>query len=310
MPTGHSPQWSYRSTDGYSSSNPNTPAIASTTPAGGNSSQLDSTGHSVEHTNPPPAMLSQQAALSPQGPMENELKKQASVSSLRDALLSAPNSVPQQQYSAYSPRVPGGQPSPMTPSTAFPHTPDASTPAGGSTIMSPHMQHRYDDKGDSQLPPESELINSFATHGTEEEGRPLRVSPFQVESILGIRNDKPIDYDSNLEGTDSVDGDERGAVLSPGCVTHGAEPTDDNDSQHRNQNSKSNSDSKGSVHKDDSLTMTSNSEGCGLLQVCPDVKHASVRIFCELKLCVYTVHILQTVKNKGANPNLHLSLYS
>ena len=86
--------------------------------------------------------------------------------------------------------------------------------------MSPHIQQCYDEKNDSQLPTESELINSFAQHGAEEEARPMRVSPFQVESILGIRNDKPIDLEANLGDVNSVDNQERSTVLSPQDVVH------------------------------------------------------------------------------------------
>ena len=81
--------------------------------------------------------------------------------------------------------------------------------------MSPHIQQCYDDKNDGQLPTESELINSFAQHSTDDESRAMRVSPFQVESILGIRNDKPIDLEANLGDANSVDSQERSNVLSP-----------------------------------------------------------------------------------------------
>ena len=81
--------------------------------------------------------------------------------------------------------------------------------------MSPHLQQRYDDKQESQLPStESELIHSLAQHSTEDESRPVRVSPFQVESILGIRNDKPIELDS-LRDVNSVGGQESNSMMSP-----------------------------------------------------------------------------------------------
>ena len=163
--------------------------------------------------------------MSPQGHFDNELKKQPSVSSLRDALLSTPNSSTQQQYTPFSPQMPGGNPSPMTPTTNFPHTPDASTPAGGSSIMSPHMQQRFDDKHVSS---ESELINSFVHHDSETEGRSLRVSPFQVESILGI-HDEPVGLDANPRETNSVGSQDRHAVLSPeGIVQDCAQPSHEN----------------------------------------------------------------------------------
>ena len=268
IPSGHSPQWSYHGTDGYSSSTPNTPAqqLAPATPGSGNS-QLDPAGHSVEQaTNPPPSLLSQQTALSPRGPLDSELKKQASVSSLRDALLSTPNSGSQQQYSAYSPQVPGGHSSPMTPSATFPHTPDASTPTGGTTIMSPHVQPHYEEKSDGHIPAEPELINSFAHNTAEEESRPLRVSPFQVESILGIRNDKPIDYDSNMEGVNSVDSQDRN---SPDGPVHVSESDRNTSVQHGSGKKRKAIDAKASssLSKVDPLTISTHPEDCSILQV-------------------------------------------
>ena len=209
--TSPSPQWSYRGTESYSSSTPNTPGQPQAATAA-DSPQLDTVSQSMEQ----PALLAQQQAMSPHAhSFDNELKKQPSVSSLRDALLSTPSSVSQQQYTSYSPRVPGGHPSPMTPTTNFPHTPDASTPAGGSSIMSPHLQQRYEDKNDTQMPSESELINSLAQHNADDEGRPMRVSPFQVESILGIRNDKPIELEANLRDVNSVSSQEGSSMMSP-----------------------------------------------------------------------------------------------
>ena len=71
--------------------------------------------------------------------------------------------------------------------------------------MSPHLQH------ESQLPPsESELIHSLAQRNTEGDNRLVRVSPFQVESILGIRDDKPIDLEIN-----SVGGQDGNSMMSP-----------------------------------------------------------------------------------------------
>ena len=259
-----SPQWPYRGADGYSSSTPNTPAqLGPTTPASGNS-QLDPSSHSGEPANAQPSLLPQQPALSPHGSLDTELKKQTSVSSLRDALLSTPNSASQQQYSAYSPRVPGGHPSPMTPSANFPHTPDASTPTGGST-MSPHVQQHYEDRSDGQLPAESELINSFGPHNSEEEGRPLRVSPFQVESILGIQNDKPIDYDANFVEANSVDGQERNPVVSPKRTVQDHKAN----VRRRSENSSKPNDAQPSpsLSKVDSLPVSSHSEDADAFQV-------------------------------------------
>lgn len=175
------------------------------------------------------ALLAHPQALSPHTHFDNELKKQPSVSSLRDALLSTPISASQQQYAPYSPHVAGGHSSPMTPSTNFPHTPDASTPAGGSSIMSPHLQQHYDDKDDSQLPSESDIINSFAQQSTEEGGRPMRVSPFQVESILGIRNDKPIEVEANIGEGKSVNSQRGDSMLSPqDKIPDGSQPSHSN----------------------------------------------------------------------------------
>ena len=185
-------------------------------------------------------MLSQQQAMSPHGSFDNELKKQTSVSSLRDALLSTPNSGSQQQYAPYSPRITGGHPSPLTPSTNFPHTPDASTPAGGSSIMSPHMQQRYEEKSENNIVAESGIMNSFTQHGAGEDSQSLRVSPFQVESILGIHNDKPIEQqvDTNLGEVDSVHSQDRSAILSPdGNIHDDSQPGHKNNVHAGNENS-------------------------------------------------------------------------
>ena len=219
--SGQSPQWSFQG-DNYSSSTPNTPGQQQTT-ASAESSQLDPSSQSMEQQL---GLISQQqgggaaaqSISSPQPHFDNDLKKQPSISSLRDALLSTPISsasqqITPQQYTSYSPRVPGGHPSPMTPTANFPHTPDASTPAG-SSIMSPRLQQHYEEKPDSQLPSESALINSLAQPSAEEEGRPARVSPYQVESILGIRNDKPLVEDSRLMDVSSPSG-EGNSMMSP-----------------------------------------------------------------------------------------------
>ena len=177
--------------------------------------------------------------MSPCGQYDNELKKQPSVSSLRDALLSTTNSGSQQQYAPYSPRIPGGHPSPMTPSTNFPHTPDASTPAGGSSIMSPHMQPRFEDKNDGHISTDSEIMNSFTQPIAEEDSRSLRVSPFQVESILGIHNDKPIEQqmDANLGEVNSVNTRKRNTILSPDGIIHeSSEPAHENNMHAVNKN--------------------------------------------------------------------------
>jgi hypothetical protein len=266
IPSGHSPQWSYRGADGYSSSTPNTPAqLAPGTPA--SCPQLDSAGHTVEQAaNTQPSQLSQPTALSPRGPLDGELKKPPSVSSLRDALLSTPNSAPQPHYSAYSPQVPGGHSSPLTPSANFPHTPDASTPTGGSTVMSPHMQPHYDEKSDGNIPAEPELINSFAHNAAEEDGGPLRVSPFQVESILGIRNDKPIG--PIMDEVDSVDSQDRNAVM-PERAVHGSESDCKTNVRHGSEKKSKANDAQpsSSLSKVDSLPVSTHSDDCDILQV-------------------------------------------
>ncbi len=214
--------WSYHSSDGYPSGGPSTPGIpqqprtpqpqqtpsqpqtpqpASSTGGGGTASQMY-------------RQQSQQSVgvMSPQTPYSSsELQKQPSVSSLRDALLGpTPSSASQPpQYGSYnSSRVPPpgpemmNQPSPMTPTANLPHTPDASTPAGGSSILSPPLKPpSYGDRQDSQFT-ESELLQTFSQRSAEATRTasevtlgpaPARVSPFQVEKILGIKNDKPVD---------------------------------------------------------------------------------------------------------------------
>jgi hypothetical protein len=103
--------------------------------------------------------------------------------------------------------------------------------------MSPRVQQHYEDKNDSQLSAETELMNSFSQHTAEDGGRPLRVSPFQVESILGIRNDKPIEFEENLGNVNSVDSQRRSTMLSPTEVVHdGPEPRHENSVSEENPN--------------------------------------------------------------------------
>lgn len=209
--------WQYQSSDGYQAGGPSTPSgpqqphtpQASSQPQTPQPSTSAGGGAAVSQMY---RQQSQQSAMSPQTPYSSsELQKQPSVSSLRDALLGpTPSSTSQApQYSSYSsPRVPPhgpemmNQASPMTPSANLPHTPDASTPAGGSSILSPPLKPpSYGDRQDSQFS-ESELLQTFSgqsadTAGTMRESPlgppPARVSPFQVEKILGIKNDKPFD---------------------------------------------------------------------------------------------------------------------
>ena len=169
---------------------------------------------------------------SPQTPFGGELQKQSSVSSLRDALLATtPVSTPQTQQFAYSPhlapelRDATNQPSPMTPTSHLPPTPDASTPAGaGTAVISPtpvqNPPGAFAERQDSQLSTES--LSSAQRHpqrrnseldtlgaGGAGGGSPMseasRLRRLPVEDILGIKNDKPVDglsSDSSLQCPD------------------------------------------------------------------------------------------------------------
>ena len=156
--------------------------------------------------------------MSPRTPYSNPepLQKQGSISSLRDALIantpSAPTPQQQQHYASYnSPRlVSDHQPSPIAP-----HTPDAQTPvgagSGGNAVMSPALAGvvaHQDSLGGGNDP---ELIRTFSRQNSEipsksgsndasQTNSSSRVSPFQVESILGIKNDKPIEPVSPMIG--------------------------------------------------------------------------------------------------------------
>jgi hypothetical protein len=159
--------------------------------------------------------------MSPRTPYSNPepLQKQGSISSLRDALISNTPSVPtpqqqqqQQHYASYnSPRLASEhQPSPIAP-----HTPDAQTPvgagSGGNAVMSPALTGvvaHQDSLGTGNDP---ELMRTFSRQNSEipsksgandasQTNSSSRVSPFQVESILGIKNDKPIEPVSPMVG--------------------------------------------------------------------------------------------------------------
>ena len=99
-----------------------------------------------------------------------------------------------------------------SPSGNVAHTPEAvATPVGAaSSVLSPQMQgpsSQQPAQQDLQLssaPSEPELVQSFSQHsmsssndlvaaGGRGTGENRGVSPFQVETILGIKNDKPID---------------------------------------------------------------------------------------------------------------------
>ena len=94
----------------------------------------------------------------------------------------------------------------MTPSSNIPPTPDALTPVGGTAVLSPPLNPpgAFGERQDSQMSgdAESELIQSLSRHNSDTgmisenplaSSGPARVSPFQVENILGIKNDKPVD---------------------------------------------------------------------------------------------------------------------
>ena len=163
--------------------------------------------------------------MSPRTPYSNPepLQKQGSISSLRDALIAntptapTPQQQQQQHYASYnSPRLASDhQPSPIAP-----HTPDAQTPVGagsggsggGNAVMSPALagvvaQHQ-DSLGSGNDPElmrtfsrqNSEIPSKSGTNDTSQNNSSSRVSPFQVESILGIKNDKPIEPVSPMVG--------------------------------------------------------------------------------------------------------------
>ena len=130
--------------------------------------------------------------------------------------------------------------------------------------MSPHMQPHYDEKSDGNIPAEPELINSFAHNAAEEDGGPLRVSPYQVESILGIRNDKPIG--ANVDEVDSVDSQDRNAVMSPQLAVHGSESDCKTNVRHGSEKKSEANDVQPSS-KVDSLPLSTHSDDCDILQV-------------------------------------------
>ena len=230
--------WPYRSPDGYP------PGVL---PTPGQSQQQQQQSQQTQQPAAPPQAQQQQATgevyrqqsqqslgvMSPHTPYSGELQKQPSVSSLRDALLATtPSSQSQQQqYPSYnSPRM--NQPSPMTPTANLPATPDASTPVGSSNVMSPPLKPPppFVDRQDSQISAaESELLQSLSRQNSEagplpenplSHVPPARVSPFQVESILGIKDDKPADRivdSSQLNKTNigQASGQDSNAMQSP-----------------------------------------------------------------------------------------------
>ena len=162
-------------------------------------------------------------AMSPRTPYSNPepLQKQGSISSLRDALIAntpTATAPAQQQYVSYnSPRLSSDhQPSPVAPQTPDAHTPvgGGSTGAGGggNAVMSPTLAGvvaHQDSLGGGANDPE--LMRTFSQQNSEmapskggteasQNNTSNRVSPFQVESILGIKNNKPIEPVSPIVG--------------------------------------------------------------------------------------------------------------
>ena len=165
------------------------------------------------------------SAMSPRTPYSNPepLQKQGSISSLRDALIANTPTAPaqqQQHYASYnSPRLSSDhQPSPVAP-----HTPDAATPVGAggpsSAVLSPALAGvvaHQDSLGGAANDPElvqfsqqnSEVSSKSGSGGValaneasqNSSSGGSRVSPFQVESILGIKNNKPIEPVSPMVG--------------------------------------------------------------------------------------------------------------
>ena len=167
------------------------------------------------------------SAMSPRTPYSNPepLQKQGSISSLRDALIAnTPTASAQQQYASYnSPRLPSDhQPSPVAP-----HTPDAHTPVGGgggnsttagagggggNAVLSPALAGvvtHQDSLGGTGNEPElmrtfsgqnSDMVPSKGGSEASQNNSSSRVSPFQVETILGIKNNKPIEPVSPMVG--------------------------------------------------------------------------------------------------------------
>ena len=155
------------------------------------------------------------SAVSPRTPYSNPepLQKQGSISSLRDALIAnTPSAPPQQQhYASYnSPRIPGD----LQPSPVAPHTPDVPTPGGSNTaVLSPSLAGVVPHQDSLGGASEPELMRTFSRQNSEmpsksggvlgnegSQNSSSRVSPFQVESILGIKNNKPIEPVSPMVG--------------------------------------------------------------------------------------------------------------
>jgi len=120
----------------------------------------------------------------------------------------------------------------MTPSSNIPPTPDASTPVGGGTVLSPPLNppSSFGERQDPQMSTdaESELIQSLSRPSSDTigesplgSGGPARVSPFQVENILGIRNDKPVNSGEHQQtggsggGTNTMEFERMNSLQSP-----------------------------------------------------------------------------------------------
>lgn len=181
-------------------------------PPGGPSSSSATSKQKDQDKAPKPAQgpLSQKQVelLSPQN---SELRKAGSISSLRDALLATTASATpsQQQYASYSsPGMGERQASPATPSTNLPMTPES------TSVISPQISVTAATRQDSQLlcPGGQGVDQAPGNQGTPysrqnsaalraKDGRSQstteensnRVNPLQVESILGIKSDHPVD---------------------------------------------------------------------------------------------------------------------
>lgn len=194
----------YQSPD-YPSGGPSTPNNSRVPPqSSSNSSKLavqDKGAKSSSSSQP----LSQKQQMELLSPHNSELPKASSISSLRDALMATTSTASSsQQYSSYSsPRMGEHQASPMTPSTNLPVTPES------GLVVSPQVSMTGAARQDSQLSSSGQSMdqdssqpysrqNSSRVKGdgsnpsqSVEDGS--HVSPLHVESILGIKDDQPID---------------------------------------------------------------------------------------------------------------------
>lgn len=120
----------------------------------------------------------------------------------------------------------------MTPSSNIPPTPDASTPVGGGAVLSPPLNppSSFGERQESQMSTdaESELIQSLSRQSSDalsenplgSGGAPAQVSQFQVENILGIRNDKPMNSSEHQQaggsgGANTMEFEQMNSLQSP-----------------------------------------------------------------------------------------------